>query len=101
LYISISCIDNRPQILLVAFYSILITFFIFDLLQYLIGAFKFEKQAEILKSVKKQNSGKELSYNIGDETGKSLNIFYIAKFVFLAISTLLLITMFTIFNSIG
>ena len=101
MYISISCIDNRPQILLVAFYSILITFFIFDLLQYLIGAFKFEEQAEILKSVKKQNSGKELSYNIGGETDKSLNIFNIAKFVFLAISTLLLITMFTIFNSIG
>lgn len=101
LYISIHCINNRPKILLIVFYLILIAFFIFDLLQYLIGALKFEKKAEILKNVKKQNSDKELNYSIGDETGRSLNIFYITKFVFLAIATVLLIVMFTIFNSIG
>lgn len=97
LYISITSIDLKPKNLLIAFYMALIIFFIFDLLQYLIGSVRFDNLAENLKKIHKQNSNKNLNYQIGDEIGKSTRAFFIIKFTFLLISTLLLMAMFVMF----
>ena len=89
--------QSGPKPLIISFYSVLLLFFIFDLIQYVIGANSFEKEAEFMKKIIKSNNDKSLNYEIGDDVGKGIKKFYILKLVFIGISTLLLIFMFIYF----
>lgn len=88
---------NPPKLILSIFYSVLIIYFISDLVQYLYCAFKFKEKAVTLRNVIKQNKGKKLEYQYPDEFIKPLNTFYIVKFLILSLSTILLIVMFVLF----
>jgi hypothetical protein len=88
---------NKPRALIIAFYSALLLFFIFDLIQYLFGAYHFEAQAQMMKKIKKLNPDNQINYEIGDEIGKSIQKFFILKLLCLSISSLILIIMFTLF----
>lgn len=88
--------QSGPKALIVTFYSTLLLFFIFDLVQYVFGGYLFSNQAKVIKKLIKANTTTP-KYEIGDEVGKSINKFYISKLIFLCISSLLLIIMFVIF----
>ncbi|OEH46219.1 hypothetical protein lpari_02557 [Legionella parisiensis] len=74
----------------------LLLFFIFDLIQYVAGAFLFNYEANVLKKLIKYNK-RAPKYEIGDQVGKHIRNYYILKLVFLCVSTLLLISMFIVF----
>lgn len=94
IYSNMDC--NQPKLLLGIFYTVLILFFICDLIQYLHGAYKFEQLAMTLKNIKEKNKLK-LNYEDPDYFVQSIKMFFSIKFIFLSISFLLLIVMFTIF----
>ncbi|RUR17878.1 hypothetical protein ELY21_10285 [Legionella sp. km535] len=90
-------IECRPKFLLITFFSILIIFFIIDLVQYLYGAFLSNSDAQTIKKIHQQNPGKDINYNLGDETGKKIEKFFILKMIFLGISVVPLFVMFKLY----
>lgn len=86
--------DCKPKMLVVAFYLVLILYFIIDLLQYMYGAYKFEQKA-ILRKESKKNDQKVPS--VGDEIGKNIKMFFTIKLIVLIPSFFILIAMFTLY----
>lgn len=95
MYLNMS--SNPPKLILSIFYSLLILYFVSDLLQYLYGAFKFKELAVTLRNVKNQNDSDQPDYSYPDDFVKPLNTFYVIKFLILTFSTILLIIMFSLF----
>lgn len=96
IYFLISSI-YQPKALMIAFYLILIIFFILDLLQYVYGASKYEAEVQRMKKINTLNPDTPIKYELGDEIGKNIKIFYILKLIFLGISTLLLLILCSVF----
>lgn len=89
---------NSSKWILVVFYFSLLLFFVFDLLQYLYGANKFESEEEIIKKIQVSNKCiKNINYEIGDEIGNNIKKFFNIKLIILCISTLLLGCVFVSF----
>lgn len=88
--------QNGTKALIIAFYSVLLLFFIFDLIQYVVGAFFFSYEAKVIKKLMKSNK-QDPSYEIGDFVGQSIKKYYVLKLIFLGVATLLLINMFIVF----
>lgn len=90
--------QNGSKWILVSFYFSLVLFFIFDILQYLYGANKFESEEDAIKKIQVLNKGnKDINYEIGDEIGNSIKKFFNTKLFMLGISTLFLIIIFASF----
>lgn len=87
----------QPKALMIAFYLILIIFFILDLTQYVYGASKYEAEVQRMKKINTLNPETPVKYEIGDEIGKNIKVFYILKLIFLGISTLLLMILCSVF----
>jgi Ca2+/Na+ antiporter len=96
IYFLISSI-YQPRALMIAFYLILIIFFILDLTQYVYGASKYEAEVQRMKKINTLNPETPIKYEIGDEIGKNIKVFYILKLIFLGISTLLLMILCSVF----
>ncbi|HAT2150152.1 TPA: hypothetical protein NHH79_001100 [Legionella pneumophila] len=96
IYFLISAI-YQPKALMIAFYLTLIIFFILDLLQYVYGAAKYEAEVHRMKKINTLNPETPVKYEIGDEIGKNIKVFYILKLIFLGISTLLLMILCSVF----
>lgn len=75
----------------------LILFFIFDIIQYLFGTFKFSQLVYFLENIRKQNSVGSLQYKYSYGFIRSLHTLYIIKFIFIGISSITLIIFFSIF----
>ncbi|HAW6248198.1 hypothetical protein SC699_15410 [Legionella pneumophila serogroup 1] len=75
----------------------LILFFIFDIIQYLFGAFKFSQLVYFLNNTRKQNPVGNLQYKYSYGFIRSLHTLYIIKFIFIGISSITLIIFFSIF----
>lgn len=96
IYFLISSI-YQPKALMIAFYLTLIIFFILDLSQYVYGASKYEAEVHRMKKINTSNPETPVKYEIGDEIGKNIKVFYILKLIFLGISTLLLMILCSVF----
>ena len=94
LYSSTNC---QYKLLISATYITLVLFFISDLTQYLFGAFKFFWLIDTLSNVREQNLDPNLKYEYPFHFIKPLTTLNIIKFIFLGISSILLIIMFAIF----
>jgi hypothetical protein len=82
-------------------YISLLLFFIFDIIQYLFGAFKFSQLVYFLENIRKQNSVCSLQYKYSYDFIRSLHTFYIIKFIFIGISSITLIIFFSIFLALS
>jgi len=99
-WILYSGISTSPaKLLLSAFFFSLLLYFVLDTAQYLYSALKHDQLSETLSEVRKQNPKVKLIYEYPDYFAKSSTTMYALKFVFLAISSILLIVMFAIFTT--
>lgn len=85
------------KLLLCAFLLALLIYFVLDTVQYIYSAQKFAQLSETLTEVRKQNPRPSLSYEYPDYFAKASTTMYTLKFIFLLISSLLLVVMFAIF----
>lgn len=87
----------HSKLLVSSTYISLVLFFISDLTHYLVGAFKFFWLIDTLHNVDEQNPTVVLRFQYDNNFIKSLNMLNVIKFIFLGISSILLIIMFSIF----